>query len=42
MNHESVLLPQHRKHFTQRPGIALEVMTPRGYRSIQGPEGYTR
>jgi hypothetical protein len=41
MNPESVLLPHYLEQLTQGSGIALEVITARGYRSILGPEGYS-
>ena len=34
------LLPQHREQLTRGSGIAPEVITARGYRSISPPEGY--
>jgi hypothetical protein len=41
MNLEAVLLPHHIDQLINGSGIAPEVITARGYRSIEGPEGYS-
>jgi len=37
----SLLLPHHLHQLTEESGIALDLITARGYRSIHGPGSYT-